>query len=318
MVVLLVARSILSLAPAAPAPESAAAAPAPAAPIAVEAAGECPSREAVAAALAPVLGGAAAPAAPPRVTDLGDKFEVSAAGQTQQYVDTARDCEERAREAAVFIALALRPPTYRAPAPPPAPPADGVATARARPPVAPTPVAEDARWGGVAIAARFDGSAAGDSSTEELGVGAELRGALGRGAFGVVASAGILAPNQGRYASVVVRQQRFPLGLAVATRRTLARDLELGAAVGLALVPFHLNGNGLSTSTPSTRLDTGARVAVELRRALPAGRMSAFLDFHAEYFPRPYVVEVDPLGDLGSTGRLWIGAAAGVWLEAGR
>ena len=80
---------------------------------AIEASGSCPSAEEVSATLAPLLG-SSAPKVPvegaARVHDLGDRFEVAAAGQTGQYVDAARDCAERARVAAVFIALALNPP----------------------------------------------------------------------------------------------------------------------------------------------------------------------------------------------------------------
>jgi hypothetical protein len=86
----------------------AAAANAPASGIAIEVTGDCPTREAVMAALLPVLG--VEPPRPlrepPRVSDAGDRFEVTALGQSQEYVDTARNCVERARVAAVFIVLA--------------------------------------------------------------------------------------------------------------------------------------------------------------------------------------------------------------------
>src|SRR3954447_2676702 len=80
---------------------------------AIETTGSCPSAEAVSATIAPLLGSLAArrwAEGTVRVDDLGDRFEVAAAGQAGQYVDTARDCSERARVAAVFIALALNPP----------------------------------------------------------------------------------------------------------------------------------------------------------------------------------------------------------------
>ena len=69
--------------------------------------------------LAPLLREAAfsAPALPPRVTDLGDRFEVAVAGQGGLYTDINRDCVERARIAAVFIALVLTTPTIHLVAP---------------------------------------------------------------------------------------------------------------------------------------------------------------------------------------------------------
>ena len=79
----------------------------------IETSGSCPSAEEVSATIAPLV--ASLPAqrlaeGAARVADLGDRFEVAAAGQKSQYVDAARDCAERARVAAVFIALALNPP----------------------------------------------------------------------------------------------------------------------------------------------------------------------------------------------------------------
>src|SRR6185369_10163724 len=69
----------------------------------VEVSGQCPSRQAVMAALRPVVGNEPTPAGTeaPRVADLGDRFEIAAFGQTRQYDDGARDCAERARVAAV-------------------------------------------------------------------------------------------------------------------------------------------------------------------------------------------------------------------------
>src|SRR6266498_3423098 len=94
---------------------------------AIETSGSCPSAEQVSATIAPLLGSSAArrwAEGAVRVDDLGDRFELAAAGQTRQYLDTARDCSERARVAAVFIALALNPPaaptTPRVEAGPPA------------------------------------------------------------------------------------------------------------------------------------------------------------------------------------------------------
>jgi hypothetical protein len=45
--------------------------------------------------------------------------------------------------------------------------------------------------------------------------------------------------------------------------------------------------------------------------------MTPFVDLHAEYFPRPYVIDVDPVGDIGTTGHLWVGASLGVGFETG-
>jgi hypothetical protein len=286
----------------------------PPAPLTVDATGECPSGRAVAAALWPVVGGDARHLLPeaPRVTDLGDSFEITARGQTQRYVDAPRDCEERARMAAVFIALALNPPTFQSPAP--AGPPAGAIEARPSLRTAPPAPTATAGWLSLAIDARVDG---GGAPATEVAPGAEVRAGVGRRHFGVEAAAGILAPTEARFASVPVRQQRFPLSLAVTGRRDLSGALEAAVALGVALVPFTLRGSGLTAPEPAVRLDVGARLAIELRFPALSRRMTPFVDLHAEYFPRPYVIDVDPLGDIGTTGHLWVGASLGVGFETG-
>ena len=201
------------------------------------------------------------------MSDLGDRFEITALGQTQQYVDPGRDCAERARVAAVFIALALSPPTFqRRPAPPPP------AEVEARPGPPPPPAAADTSggWAGLALDARIDGgSAGGDSSSTLVAAGADLRATVGRRALGLVATAGLLSPTHSRFQSVPVRQQRFPFSLAVIVRRGAVPALAASATVGVALVPFTLQGDGLATPAPATRLDTGAHLALALELPPP-------------------------------------------------
>ena len=286
--------------------------PAPSEGLVIEAAGQCPAREAVVAALLPVLGEEAmrTTAGASRVSDLGDRFEVTVLGQTRQYPDAARDCTERARVAAVFIALAVRPPVFAPPAPPPPPP-----VVRAVAPAPPPPAPPAAAWRSVAVGARFDGGPGDRSPT--LAAGAELRAALGLHAFGVVATAAILAPTERELSSVAVHEQRFPCSVAFTARRELAR-FEVAAALGLALVPFTLHADGLATSDPATRFDAGGRLALEVRLPLFARRLAPFVDVHAEYFPRAYAIDVDPLGSVGSTDKLWLGATVGASLDGYR
>jgi len=286
--------------------------PAPSEGLVVETAGQCPARDAVMAALLPVLGEEAIRSTPgvSRVSDLGDRFEVTVLGQTRQYPDPARDCVERARVAAVFIALAVRPPVF-APPPTPPPPPPVIKTEAPPPPAAPAPAA----WRSAAVGARFD-SGSGDRSPS-LAAGAELRAGLGLHAFGVVATAGILAPTERRLSSVAVHEQRFPCSVAFIVRRQLT-GVEVAGALGVALVPFTLHADGLATSDPATRFDTGGRAALEIRLPLFDRRLAPFVDVHAEYFPRTYAIDVDPLGNVGSTGKFWVGATVGASLDGYR
>jgi hypothetical protein len=291
--------------------------------ITVEATGECPSQDAVLAALLPAIGRDApaprAAAEPPRVVDLGDRFEVTAFGQTRQYADAGRDCTERARVAAVFITLALNPPELMFRSEPPArPPTE---TANRRPVALPSapgataslePAGAPEQWFSLAVNARLDGPMDGSSSTSGVAAGVELHATAGWRRFGVTAGAGVLTSTESTFSSVAVRQQRFPLSLTVTARRDLPRGLVVAGAAGVALVPFTLHGDRLGDAQPATRLDTGARVAFAVLFPGLAGRATPFLGLHAEYFPRPYTLDVGPVGEIGTTARFWLGASLGL------
>lgn len=309
---------------AAGAAESVPSAPAPADPLTVEATGDCPSREGVLAALEPVLAKDALrpPHDPPRVIDLGGRFEVKAAGQTGQYFDPARDCAERARTAAVFIALALNPPTFRSTSPP---------AAAEPPPVVPPPAPPGAGAGAdatggapwqtrLAVAARLDSrtSTEGARSSVDFVPGAEIRSSFERRGLGLAVGAGVLMSTMDTFGSVPVRQQRFPLSFAVTARRALSGSFEGSVGLGASVVPLTLRAERLATGTSETRLDVGVRLALELGYAPAHSRVAPFVSLHAEYFPRSYVLTVDPVGQIGSTNHLWIGASAGVALQRRR
>jgi hypothetical protein len=279
---------------------------------AIETTGSCPSAEAVSATIAPLLASLAArrwPEGTVRVDDLGDRFEVAAAGQTGQYVDAARDCSERARVAAVFIALALNPPAapttprVEAPLPAAAPEAEAVGSAW---------------WVRLALGGRIEHSPTDDGrSSPAASVGAELGAALGRSAFGMSVAGGVLAPTVVTFGSVPVREQRSPFRVAAVVRHKVGSRFELGGDLGLSLVLLRLRGENLDTVEPATRLDVGGRAALALTLWPLASSWAPFLAVHGEYFPRPYEFEVGPLGRIGSTNRLWLGASAGVSWQNG-
>lgn len=274
----------------------------------------CPTPDAVAKALAPALAPmrAGQEILPPdfRVVDLGSGFEITAAGQTQRYADPAHDCAERARVAAVFVALTVSPPSIppRRVPPPPAPPV--------LPPVlAPAPRAN--RWLDLGVAGRLDiGVAGGRDVTTGLAGGGELRIDVGQGWAGLEATAGVLSSTESAFGSVKVSERRFPCSLSATVRRRAGARLQLGGGLGVALAPLALSGQGLAPATPVTRLDVGGRVAFEVRVA--AGAVTPFASLHVEYFPRPYEIAVDPLGQIGTTAPLQIGLSLGVALEARR
>lgn len=269
----------------------------------------CPTRDAVAAALSPAV--AHLPPdrdpLPPdfRIVDLGDAFEVTAGGQVQRYADAIRDCPERARAAAVFVALAMNPPAIEpSPAPAAAVPPSSVPESRPA-------TARERIWLSLGLAARLDRALAGGSDTTSgTAAGGEIGVAVGRGSFGVEAMAGVLTPTESVIGSVRVREQRFPCSLSAAVRRRASEHLEVRAGLGASLTPLTLRGQGLETTLPVTRFEVGARLALELR--VLARAFAPFASLHLEYFPRTYEIAVAPLGDIGSTAPLQVGLSAGV------
>ena len=268
--------------------------------------GECPGWGTLSTALAPLLGkiASAAPTLPPRVTDLGEHFEVVVAGQSGLYFDINRDCAERARIAAVFIAMVLTTTTVHAAAP------------QSVLPAAPQPspsVSPSNRWTAASLAARCDATSSGSSpSPVGLACGGELGVALGRSHYGGFLSAGVLASTVTRFASVPVRVQRFPLALGVVTARDLRAGWWIGAHVGAALAVLRIQGEGLDTGGPALRFDPGARIGVSLRLPTAWRGWAPAVAVHGEYFPRAYQIDVAPLGTIGSLGRYSVGVAAGV------
>jgi hypothetical protein len=246
-----------------------------------------------------------------RVVDLGDRFDVSAAGQTAHYVDAARDCGERARVAAVFIALALSPPAVRlvepAPLPPTAPP-PAVTTPEPRLPPGPP----SRLWAQLAAGARLDSALAEEGAPSDLTAGGELAGTIGHGPFGIGLSAALLAPTRRILQSVSVRQQRFPFGAGLVIRHRWSPWFELTGKAAVAVVLLTLRGENVSPGASSTRLDPGAHLSVELRGPPLREGLVPFVGLHVELFPRSYVLEAEPVGRVGVTNRLWWGATAGL------
>lgn len=267
------------------------------------------------AALLPVVGQDALNPAqgPPRVVDLGERFEVSAAGQATQYVDPTRNCLERARVAAVFIALALRPPMLQRSEPPPAPP-----TLAPPPPPAESTredtTVEDSspRWARFDVSARVDSGSSERFSPADAVLGGEARGAVGRAALGMVAGVGAGTPLHRTFGTLLVRQQRFPFSLGVMARRKLSAGLELAADLGATLVLLRVHGEWAGAAAPATRLEAGVRLSVALRFPALAPGVFPFLGGQAQVFPVPYAFDVVPVGEIGQTDRVWLGISAGV------
>jgi hypothetical protein len=271
-------------------------------PLRVQSAGRCPNAEQVSTALSYLLKASddaagsdtAAAALTLVLVDLGPRYQVALDGQTRDYADPIRDCDERARVAAVFAAMTIEPPEV---------------AARARPPAPSHSRQVELRVAGLADVGL-------ERSSQAFTAGGELRGAIVGQRWGVEIGAGAEWPATLAWDAYRAHITRFPL--AVSVRAVLRRTRALVTiSAGVAMVPFTLRGEG--TGVPvhdgGTRLDLGLRSALAVA-LLPAARFSPFLSLHVSVSPKPYGVVVDPVGQVGSTPQVWVGATLGLAVSA--
>jgi hypothetical protein len=252
------------------------------------------------------------PAAPAdaAIKDEGSQYRVSIAGQEREFVDHARQCAERARHAAVFVALVLDPPMipepYDAPPAPPvaAPPSLPPAERTAPPPRAPATLpALDLTLGGVLQVAPSAGERRATVATGAMAWVRAKRGlhlALGagvlRGAFefdGVVADAWWVPIHMA--AGMSFESDRWEGGA------------ELGPSVGILSVL----ARDLAQAQNQLRLEWGARGAAFSRFWL-SKNIALYLSAEALVRPSRYTLLIDPEGQVGLTPVLWLGGSAGL------
>ena len=140
--------------------------------------------------------------------------------------------------------------------------------------------------------------------------GAELRIALQKGRLAGELGLGAQPSASFSLAGVSAQERRLPIDVSLAFRQPV-RALEFGAAAGIAGAVFEAEGVNPARPLGGTRIDLGARAAVELRIASASRRLAAFVGAHALYFPRQYELAVIPAGVVGHTPALWIGGRLG-------
>ena len=279
-------------------------------PVAVE--GACPTQPAVLTVLQSLLpsSGAAAAPASASVADRGAAYVVVVGDRTKTYPDADRNCDERARIAAAFIALALEPdsePPKSERAPPPAPVAAPVPDDR----VPETARAPLPTW------LRLDGVGAFEVSSP-LGLGSPgvaLEAAAGRGAWGAWAACAWIDAATLRLAAAgeSVRLERFPCAIGPAARLLVTRVVETELKAGVALGAMRAAGQGFAMAYSSERLEVGARVAIDAAFYLsPGAHLGPVAGLEVTYYPVPYHLALAPGGVVASTPTVWAGVTAGL------
>lgn len=237
------------------------------------------------------------------VLDLGERYAIEIDGERREVEEARRDCVERARVAAVFIALNMQssaakpePPKEPEPAPEPEEPE--------APPLPP----------GLGAGVFLLGEHSTDAARTTLGAGvalfyvhAPLRFELG---------AGVLAPVEleldprddirGR-----ARLLRMPLALTASYLMRLS-SFEVGPTLGLALDVLHMEGAGEGIERPETglRLSAGVLAGADVHLWL-SRYVGLVLRLQMRAFPMLYRFEVEPAGRLGQAPRLWLSGQLG-------
>lgn len=281
--------------------------------------GSCPSADAIWTAMSSLVPSGALEALPRAaavdVADAGDTYRVrltvSNTQRVRVYRDVARDCEQRARFAAVFVVLTLMPPELLIetpklplaepvpePLPPPEPP----------PPAVPEPPPRRLRF---ELAALGDTAPAVLSAPEMTGAGGELRAAIGGGRLAASFAVGLQPRTDFALGTVRAREQRIPIDLGIRWRQ-VQRWVEIDGEAGLTAAIFRAQGLSPVAPREATRVDLGVRGGIVLRIGARDARIAPIAGVHATYFPRPYELAVMPAGVVGRTPTVRLGATAGL------
>jgi hypothetical protein len=236
-----------------------------------------------------------------RVSDEGAAYAVEIDGERRELSDRRRDCVERARVAAVFIALnmqASKPEPPKQPEPEPE-----------HKPQEPQPQPLPPAFGAALFAL---GEHATDADRTAFGAGASVFYA---GApFRLELSASVLAPIElaltprddvrGR-----VDLMRVPLALTASYLLHLG-DVELGPLLGLAVDVLHMEGQGVERAQSELRLSLGVVLGAAAHLWI-SRHIGMLFQVQMRAFPRAYRLAVEPTGALGETPRIWLGAQLG-------
>lgn len=268
--------------------------------------GACPSKDLVVSELLPLVRGyvleEGAPQLVAEVEDLGDRYRISVAGASRTVRDPLRQCLERARVAGVFFALNL-------PSEDPVPPvvAEAAAPTPELPRALPSP---PERW---ALELRpfvgLEAAPGASAALTGLGLGVSLR--LGSPAITLLGAATTsTTPYQTNGAPPRFELRRIPFA-ALLGWEARSGMLGVGFEAGPALELLRFEGKAVPHPDQALRVNPGIRINAVLRiRA--SRRWAAELVPVVSWFPRTYLVRVEPSQLVAETPRLWLGVTLGL------
>jgi hypothetical protein len=226
------------------------------------------------------------------VIDHGESFTVEVAGVEREFGDRTRDCVERARQAAVFIALNLKPPAAEE------------ASERT-----------DASVGAVRLGLQLSAQLAYTSTQNRLAPGPGAGLWLEYGALRFVFSASVLFADelavQTADVSGAVRLTRVPLAFTASYLLLRTGRLAVGPELGLGFDVLHFHGREVERAQTQLRTNLGLMAAIDAQLRL-SDALSALVRVGLDAFPRAYTLTIDPIGPAGRTPRLWLTASLGI------
>lgn len=287
----------------------------------------CPSAPRVQQMLAPLLSetvvwvGGAAPAGSSarqvRVRDLGGDYAIELEDTRRLQRDPARDCDERARVAAVFIALNLHAKGAAAANAAAGPKRETLASGAAAPAAQVSPEHDTASRASdlplhVGIGAFASVSfAPGHDAVAPAGAGSvwlelpRLRFQVSAGFMGKV-TLPLSPPAPGGSAEL----WRVPLS-ASAGYVWRASRFALEPRLGVAVDVLGMRGRGLGRSERELRANVGADLSLIGRISLGAG-LALFAGVNGAWFPRAYALRVEPDPRRAHSPQLWLAGQLGL------
>lgn len=250
--------------------------------------------------------------------DLGDSYRVTVlkdgATVKKVYSDPARDCDSRARFAAVFAVLTLMPPelglgAVAPPEPKPAPKPAAATTPPASPPT-PTPKPTLTPLVRLELSALYAYAPAILQAPSLHSFGGELRVALGRGALSGTLSGAYMQRAQFDLTGVQGDIQRWPLSVGARLRSDF-NSWSLATELELLLVSQRVRATNLLTQQSNHSLDVGVRAGVQIAPRL-GPHFAPFVGAFVWLSPAPAEISALPQGVIGNLPYLWLGGAAGV------
>lgn len=233
-----------------------------------------------------------------RLEDGGDSVRVFIGSAVQEVADPGRRCDERARAAAVLIALALQPPALDAPpAKAEGAPVPGV------PPIKTVNLIVD-------LATQGDLAPLSPAGETVIAAGGSLHLSIGRSWIGGVIGIAALAPSDIPVSTGTARVVRVPVDIDL--RLSLRRGpFELAGDVGAVLTIVVVDGQGLPKNEHALGTEFGIRAAATVRWWF-RDRIAPFLGVGLIGVPRPIELTVAPVGIVGTTPRIWLDLALGL------